>query len=70
MKEVNSFLNKGQHQISKVGYEDLFISLLAIPENLKNTRTAFNLFFFVTQASKTIVEREYSGAFLDVCLSC
>ena len=66
MKELNRFLNKGQHQISSWMKTFLF-SLLAITENFKNTCTAFNLFFFVTQASNTIVESEYSGAILDVC---
>ena len=66
MKELYRFLNKGQHQISSRMKTFLF-SLLAIPENFKNTCTAFNLFFFVTQASNTIVESEYSGAILDVC---
>lgn len=65
MKELNRFLNKGQHQISSRMKTFLF-SLLAITENFKNTCTAFNLFFFVTQASNTIVESEYSGAILDV----
>ena len=66
MKELNRFLNKGQHQISSRMKTFLF-SLLAILENFKSTCTAFNLLFFVTQASNIIVESEYSGAFLDVC---